>query len=279
MDKKQQQIIPIQYIPVTQCEEDEIDLKELIKTILKYKKFIVIFTLLITFLAALYAFLKTPVYETKAYFQIGYFNNVNRISINKTYIDKTYIIDPQALKVYIQNNFPNVNANFIKNTKNILNLKIETFSNKEGLNYLNKILSFIHKKEDKKLNVYIKNIKSKINILKDYSKTLQNQIKNLKQQLKTTKDPDIYKSILDNIAKYQKETVTTKLKIADLENQISPVNITKTHIIGKIIQHNHPVKPKKKLIITVAFITGFILSIFLVFFIEFVKNFKEESSI
>ena len=35
-------------------------------------------------------------------------------------------------------------------------------------------------------------------------------------------------------------------------------------------------KPKKALIVTVAFITGFILSIFLVFFIQFIQSIKKE---
>ena len=36
-------------------------------------------------------------------------------------------------------------------------------------------------------------------------------------------------------------------------------------------------KPKTSLILTVAFITGFILSIFLVFFIQFIQSIKRES--
>ena len=36
-------------------------------------------------------------------------------------------------------------------------------------------------------------------------------------------------------------------------------------------------KPKKALIVTVAFITGFILSIFLLFFIKFIQSIKKES--
>ena len=36
-------------------------------------------------------------------------------------------------------------------------------------------------------------------------------------------------------------------------------------------------EPKTALIVTVAFITGFILSIFLVFFIQFIQSIKKES--
>ncbi|MDN5127470.1 Wzz/FepE/Etk N-terminal domain-containing protein [Aliarcobacter butzleri] len=54
-------------------------------------------------------------------------------------------------------------------------------------------------------------------------------------------------------------------------------SVIMTKQIGDIIISNEPInKPKKSLIITVAFVTGFILSIFLVFFIEFVRSFKKE---
>ena len=47
----------------------------------------------------------------------------------------------------------------------------------------------------------------------------------------------------------------------------------RTKKIGEITISNHPInKPKKKLIVAVAFVTGFILSIFLVFFIDFIKS-------
>ncbi|MCT7605861.1 hypothetical protein [Aliarcobacter butzleri] len=50
-----------------------------------------------------------------------------------------------------------------------------------------------------------------------------------------------------------------------------------TKQIGEIIISNEPInKPKKSLIIATAFVTGFILSIFLVFFIEFIRTLKKE---
>lgn len=51
-----------------------------------------------------------------------------------------------------------------------------------------------------------------------------------------------------------------------------------TKVIGKgvVISSEAVNKPKKKLIVAVAFVTGFILSIFLVFFIQFIRTLKEE---
>uniref|UniRef100_UPI004047AC8C Wzz/FepE/Etk N-terminal domain-containing protein n=1 Tax=Aliarcobacter sp. TaxID=2321116 RepID=UPI004047AC8C len=53
---------------------------------------------------------------------------------------------------------------------------------------------------------------------------------------------------------------------------------THTKKVGDINIGNEPVnKPKKKLIVAVSFVTGFILSIFLVFFMEFIRSFKDKN--
>ena len=49
--------------------------------------------------------------------------------------------------------------------------------------------------------------------------------------------------------------------------------------VGDITIGNTPTNtPKKKLIVVVAFVTGLILAIFLIFFKEFIKSFKDENS-
>jgi len=278
MNKKEPQIIPVQYIPINQCKEDEIDLKELIKTILKYKKFIIIFTLTVTFIAGLYAFLKTPIWEIKSNIQIGYINNSNSNS-------KIYTLNPYATKIFIKNNFdysdttqhyPKIDINFVKDTKDILSITIDDLSNEKAINYLNKILSIIKQQENKKIKSYIDSINSQIKILKQNKQNIILQIKRLNQNLKHERNPQIYANLLDALQNYQNQLIQFDLQITKLQSQISPLNINKTKIIGKIKTKNHPIKPKKKLIIIVAFITAFILSIFLVFFIEFVKGFEEE---
>lgn len=61
-----------------------------------------------------------------------------------------------------------------------------------------------------------------------------------------------------------------------LQSMLLPHNYKNSEVVGKIITNDFPIKPKKRLIVTVAFVTGFILSVFLVFFMEFIKGFKEE---
>jgi len=274
----EQKTIPIQCIPIPP-EEDEIDFKELIKTILKYKTFIIIFTLLITILAGIYAFLKKPVYETKASIQIGYiYSNSNS--------NKLYLLDPIATKIYLENiykkdayekiKFPTLNVNTQNRLNDIYNLNILAYDNKDAIKYLNTILKDLKNKENKKLNIIKKDLNKKINILKNANLRLQNELSTLNKKLKYTKDAQLYATILNNISTIQKEITQNQLNIADFQNKLSPSNVIHTHIIGKIQQSPYPIKPKKKLIVIVAFITSFILSIFLVFLIEFFRNFKEE---
>ena len=63
----------------------------------------------------------------------------------------------------------------------------------------------------------------------------------------------------------------------NLKTLLLPYNYKNTHIVNSILTDDKPVKPKKKLIVIVGFVTGFILSIFLVFMLEFIgrKDIKE----
>jgi LPS O-antigen subunit length determinant protein (WzzB/FepE family) len=51
----------------------------------------------------------------------------------------------------------------------------------------------------------------------------------------------------------------------ELDLLLNKRNYKNSEIVGHIITNDYPIEPKKKLIVTVAFIAGFILSIFLVF--------------
>lgn len=54
-------------------------------------------------------------------------------------------------------------------------------------------------------------------------------------------------------------------KKQSVKSMMLPHNYKNSEVIGQVITNNYPIKPKKKLIVAVAFIAGFILSIFLVF--------------
>jgi len=63
-----------------------------------------------------------------------------------------------------------------------------------------------------------------------------------------------------------------------VQSMLLPYNYKNSEVVGKIITNDHPIKPKKLLIVIVAFITGLILSIFLAFFLEVLENKEEDNS-
>lgn len=183
-------------------QEDEIDLKELFKTLWKYKMFILIFTSMITFIALIYVLLKNPIpiYQGKMYLEIGQIQNKNfaPISIEKV-SDLAYILNLEF----------KVNSNIPKNTFSLMEITFDNVDKNIINETLTRVKGFILEKHKEQTSFY--------------------------------------------------------------------ESVIMTKQIGDIIISNEPInKPKKTLIVIVSFVTAFILSIFLVFFIEFIKSLKKE---
>ena len=266
-------------------EEDEIDLRELFNIILKYKTFIVVFTSIFTIFAVIYSLFKTPIYQIESFVEIGYYNSNSNSNSNSNISDKRYFIDPNNALITIQNKFVSKDGKFplldqisFKKGTTLLDIKIDGYSNTTAEKYLQHILDFIKRKESKKIELFLKTTNLKIANLKIYKKTLEKQLIETKKQLNIKLSPLIYQSLLNNINILNDKIFNINQQLVDLHTYISPLNITKTHIVGNIIKQDYPIKPKKKLIVIVAFITSFKLSIFIVFFIEFIRNQKKEIS-
>jgi uncharacterized protein involved in exopolysaccharide biosynthesis len=193
--------------------EDEIDLRELFKTIWDKRFFIIIFTFIITLISFIYVLLKnpTPVYEGKIYFEMGEMKG-------ETYGSKL-IENTNDLASLINITF-NENSSFSKEENPNALLKKDT----------TKILEITYFGENKD------NIKNKLEKIKEFIMVRHQKLSNF-------------------------------YDIAVQTEQIGDIKISEEAIN----------KPKTALIVTVAFITGFILSIFLVFFIQFIQSIKKES--
>jgi LPS O-antigen subunit length determinant protein (WzzB/FepE family) len=96
-----------------------------------------------------------------------------------------------------------------------------------------------------------------------------------KQKTLSTTLPELVRKI-EKIEKIDLVKLIEKRKLIKLSMQ--PHNYHNTTVIGKIITQDRPVKPKKKLIVIIAFITGLMLSIFLAFFLEFIQGMKKEDT-
>jgi uncharacterized protein involved in exopolysaccharide biosynthesis len=187
--------------------EDEIDLREVFKTIWESRKFIFIFTVVVTLLSVIYVFFKNPVliYQGKIYVEIGQIQSQN---------------------------FGQIPLDSISDLSQILKLEFNLDANVVAANVVagtTRILEISNKNEDKNI---------------------------IKQTLE---------KILETIINRHKE----KAKIYE--------NVIMTKQIGDIkIDEQAINKPKKTLIVVVSFVTGFILSIFLLFFIQFINSMRKE---
>jgi len=135
-------------------------------------------------------------------------------------------------------------------------------SSVQTLNYQNLILNSQNQLENLKVEKQI---------------LLQEKIPNLKRNINKIKNETIRKLQYKVDVELPEQKISILKHIESLEFSMSKSNIKNSELVGEYILHDYPAKPKKKLIIVVSFVTGFILSIFLVFFMEFVKNFRREA--
>lgn len=238
-------------------QEDEIDLREVFLTLWKKRVFITIFTTIAIFIGILYSFLRVPVYEVKALVEIGSYSNNNN---NNNTSSDSYIEVPQNLvtKLEIENSEVIESVNIVSGTRNILEIKVHDKNNTLATEKIEIILNGIFNRHNEEIQ--------------NYKNLIQTKINNLEQQ----------KKLLDDKQNQFEGSLAIKFnllsQIDDLHLQISSHNIKASKQIGAIILNEYPIYPKKYLVISIAFISGFILSIFIVFFMEFIRSFQNDQS-
>ncbi len=274
-------------------DEDEIDLKELFKTIWKYKKFIAIFVIIITSLTTLYIVMKPNIYRVDSILKIGYYRNSNTLLENpQTLVEELkFIYDVKGSSH--KKSFPFVDkVNAIKKAQNLIQISVLGLSKDSAKNLIEKVDKNIVGKHLQIIDKYKKNIQYTINTYQKELNAIENTLnikkeeyeKNIQKAQNIAKqNPSVAIVFMMEVLKQKDELVKMQNKVFQLTNLINrekmkllSINIKPTKVIKIIVYKNH-VKPKRKLVVVVAFITSFILAIFLVFFMEFVKGFKEES--
>lgn len=185
-------------------------------------------------------------------------------------------------------------------------LKVLSFVQSEHQN----ILDDVKKQKElelKNIELQISDIKSKsVNLIESKLENIKTTVSKLEDQLKfideNLKKIDTLNPSLAALKLMEKKDITTSInelkgKVFELEEKrdqllttslykleenkkileiiLLPHNYKNTQIVGEIMTNDFPIKPKKALIIIVAFITGFIISIFLVFLVNFIKSSKQ----
>ena len=180
-------------------------------------------------------------------------------------------------------------------TKDIHSKLLKDVKEKNDLEVKNIDLMILNIQNDK-----IVNINKKIELYDQNIINLEEQMKSVIETLKNMNSLDYSVTALKLMEKrdISNEIITNKSNLYDLierkENLINidlnklserkklletlslPHNLKNTEVVGNILTDDNPIKPKKALIIVVAFVTGFILSIFLVFFMQFINGMRKE---
>ncbi|MFW2352848.1 Wzz/FepE/Etk N-terminal domain-containing protein [Aliarcobacter butzleri] len=212
--------------------------------------------------------------------QIEFFSN-SKIKSLQDKIDyyssslKTYVLELDKLNKNIEKsdnstsmivsvqilNYQNLITNAQNQIKD-LELQIEIIQNETipKLKYKLENVSAIQIKdlENKKKNILNVNIKDlqnkKLNVSNETIRKLEDKI-------------DI---------EFQTKIIQLNEKIDTLNFKKSEENLSNSKLVGDYIVNDYPVKPKKSLIIGVAFVTGFILSIFIVLGLNFFNKTRKE---
>ena len=159
----------------------------------------------------------------------------------------------------------------VKGTSNFINIKSESTSNKLASNEINKIVTYMQSKHQAELENIIGNRKSKITSIDRQISTIKNkQLELLSSNNSNLNGNEALLNSLQLISMINgelgiqsiSELIKEKTELGLLLNKR---NYKNSEVVGRIITNDYPIKPKKKLIVTVAFIAGFILSILLVF--------------
>jgi LPS O-antigen subunit length determinant protein (WzzB/FepE family) len=312
-------------------QEDEIDLRELWKTLVKRKNFIIIFTAIVTILAIIYVLVKTPIYEARALVEIGNYRLYNNNTNNRASLDNGSQL-VKKLNILFIDSKKNIKDRPVwiesisvpkKGSKNFIEIIAYGISNELAKQEVQKVVKYIRQKHQKILDdvkkrrtVEINNIVLKIENIKNRTiplldkkikvqeQTLLNFKSQIKQISKNIQKIEDIKPVLTALKLMEKRDLTTfviklntqlmdmrdkrdRLLTTDIaklrenkmliESLLLPYNYKNSNVVGDILLNDYPVKPKKKLIVIVAFVTGLILSIFIVFFLEFIESEKKEN--
>ena len=268
-------------------QEDEIDLKELFKVLWLKKNFIIGITAVITLLAGIYAFNKTPTYEATALVEIGNYknnNNNNNVLVDSVpeLVKKLNLLFIDLLKNEKDREATITSISTVKGTSSFINIKSESTSNKLASNEINKIITYIQNKHQTELENILNNRKSKITSIDRQINTIKNKQLELLSNKNDLNGNEALLNSLQLISMINGELGVQSIsglikEKTELGLLLNKRNYKNSEVVGRIITNDYPIKPKKKLIVAIAFIAGFILSIFLVFIMNAFR--KEEDKV
>lgn len=275
-------------------QQDTIDLRELFDVLKRRRKLIWSVTAALTLLALVYAFvIAKPLYQTSTLLQLAQINKnpVEDIHNVKQKLENIFKVDIKGKEI----EFPIVKSITLpKKTSGILSIITQGYDKPSAEEKINEVIAYIKKDQQKYLDQFKKEQLHKLNLiqenLKQYGKlliTTSSILENYQSKLlKISKNDAALAGIYaieigkkqDQLKSLNDQVFHLQNKVINIDSTLSSINLKSTKMIGSIDTLDYAVKPKKKLIILVAFITGLMFSVFLAFFLEYLRGKKEEDA-
>ena len=241
-------------------QEDEIDLRELFAVVAQKKVLIAAVTSAVTFLAVLYAYFATPIYEVKANIKIGHIGEeliASPESIVKTLQVVYNVDDKRNSKEQFISEISSISTN--KKVPNFIELKAEGVSNEDALAKSKEVLAYLQALDKERIEHYLLETKNKIDVLdREISRIDVFEIKNIKEQIRLLKEQKITqinekikRLKTQDIPKIEKTILISKSQdIAKIDEKISllidvelpSLDVKIAYNTEKLNEYNHEIK-------------------------------------
>ncbi|BBG65015.1 lipopolysaccharide biosynthesis [Hydrogenimonas sp.] len=281
-------------MPYHSPEEDEIDLRRLWQTVVRRKAVLFGVTAFVMIAAVVYLLVTKPVYEAKALIQIGSINSklFETPASLKSKLEMIYHVNDKN----IEQEYPRIySVSTPKKSEDLIGLSLYGLNNEEAIRMAREVYNSIVSKHRKIIDSFTELQKRHLAQVEAEAKRLKSEIGRqteliesqkelMKQALQSGNREEAglisaeYSKNLEKLFALQGLLSKTLERINTIELSLSPLNVKETRLVGDIVTYDHPVKPKVKLVLAVAFISGLMLGLFILFFMEFITKERGEAA-
>ena len=251
-------------------QEDQIDLRKSFNMLWLKKNIIISITAAITILTGIYVFTKAPVYEATAMIEVGHYKKYNQVILVETVpvlVEKLNILFVDSVKNNKNKESSITSILGLDEVPGLFNIISEAPSNELAIDEINTMIDYL----ESDANITFQNVKNDsfnkletIDMQLDLIRKRQARVLSDEETIVGSMrilemiDGDLGVSVIMTLIQAKKEIILS----------LKDHNFVTTKIIGEIITNDNPVRPKKIFITLLAFIVGFIFSIFLVKIID-----------
>ena len=239
--------------------------------------------------ALLYLWMAKPLYEARALLQIGSIGSklLEEPASLKVKLESMYRINDSN----VQKEYPLISSVSIpKKAKGLLRLTALGYDNAGAAEKIREVIGVVESEHGKIVQNYIALKQKELSVIRQKAERLREQIESVMRRIDAEKregakrsserdDPAssvAYSWDLDGLYALQTLRADTEVLIRQTEMELSAPNLRKSRQVGEVTLYDHPVEPKRGVILAVAMVSGFLLGIFAIFILETIA--REEDS-